>query len=84
MMVSFRPSDPPAAADAATVVRDGRHVLDGLDLDAGGLHGADGRFPPRAWAFEADINVPDAEFAAFVAASLAASWAAKGVPCGRP
>src|SRR4030067_1844523 len=35
MMLSFRPSDPPAAPDATAVVRDGRHALAG-PLEAGG------------------------------------------------
>src|SRR2546428_3952934 len=40
----------------ATVVRDRSHVLDGLDLDARGLQGADGRLAAGARTLDADVQ----------------------------
>ena len=51
---------------------DGGDVLDALDLQAGGLQGADGRLPAGAGALDENVDLADA------------SWAANGVDLREP
>src|SRR5262249_32040260 len=46
---------------AAAVVRQRRDVLDGLDVQAGGLQGGDGRLAAGAGALDADLDLLEAE-----------------------
>src|ERR1700694_4206201 len=40
----------------AAIVRQRRHVFDGLDRQAGGLQGGDGRLPARTGALDTDLD----------------------------
>src|SRR5215203_1930481 len=53
-------SDAAPLGGAAAVVGDGGDVLDALDLQAGGLEGADGRLPAGARALDEDVDLADA------------------------
>src|SRR5690349_13443881 len=50
----------PALRRAAAVVRDRRHVLDGLDVEAAGGEGADGRLAARARSLDLHVDGADA------------------------
>src|SRR5262245_45037690 len=52
--------DPPPLGRSATVVGDGGHVPDGLDLHPRGLQGADGRLAAAARALDPDVQGPQA------------------------
>src|SRR5215217_5927670 len=53
-------SDAAPLGRAAAIVGDGGDVLDALDLQAGGLQGADGRLPARAGALDEHVDLADA------------------------
>src|ERR1051326_2006598 len=53
-------SDAPALRRAAAVVRDRRHVLDGLDVEAAGGESADGRLAARARSLDLHVDGADA------------------------
>src|SRR5215207_1590689 len=53
-------SDAAPLGGAAAVVGDGGDVLDALDLQAGGLEGADGRLPAGAGALDVHVDLADA------------------------
>src|SRR5512133_789430 len=53
-------SDAAPLGRAAAVVGDGGDVLDALDLQAGGLQGADGRLPARPRALDEHVDLADA------------------------
>ena len=59
LLISSSPSDSSSPADAASVVRNRRNVLDRFDFQAGRLHGADGRFPSGSGPGDPDIDVAD-------------------------
>src|SRR6516162_9780669 len=52
--------DSPLLLRAASVVRQRRHVLDRLDLEARRLEGADSTLASRAGALHADLDLADA------------------------
>src|SRR6266508_5952859 len=56
----LRVSDPPPLRRTAAVVRDRRHVLDGLDVEAAGGEGADGRLAARARPLHFHVDGADA------------------------
>src|ERR1043166_8503862 len=53
-------SDPAPLRRAAAVVRDRRHVLDGLDVEAAGGEGADGGLAAGARPLDLDVDAADA------------------------
>src|SRR4051812_46701996 len=53
-------SDAPALRRAAAVVRDRRHVLDGLDVEAAGGESADSRLASRARSLHLHVDGADA------------------------
>src|SRR5688572_32151550 len=55
-------SHPAALRRPAAVVRDGCHVLDGLDVQTAGGQGADGRFATGARALDLDVDRADSVF----------------------
>src|SRR5918992_2408406 len=69
-------SDAAPLGGAAAVVGDGGHVMDALDLQAGGLQGADCRLTAGARALDVDVDLADAVL-------LGSAGGSPGPPPGR-
>ena len=62
--------DAPSLGRPATVVRQRRHILDGLDDQPGRLQGGDGRFATGAGAFDAHLDLLETELGGAISAGL--------------
>ena len=62
---------------AATVVRNGRHVFDQLDVQSCGLQRSDCAFATRARAFDADFDVSHAKLGGLFRSLLSGALASK-------